>query len=42
VADALFKQGFHVSVTTRLNSQNIFDATVTNPNVAFFSEKGSL
>jgi len=42
VADALFKQGFHVSVSTRLNSQNIVDASVTNPNVAFFSEKGSL
>jgi hypothetical protein len=42
VADALFKQGFHVSVFTRLNSRNIVDATVVNPNVAFFSEKGSL
>jgi hypothetical protein len=42
VADELFKQGFHVSVFTRLNSRNIIDATVVNPNVAFFSEKGSL
>jgi hypothetical protein len=42
VADAMFKQGFHVSVFARLNSRNIIDATVTNPNVAFFSEKGSI
>ena len=42
VADELFKQGFHASVFTRLNSRNIIDATVTTPNVAFFSEKGSL
>jgi len=42
VADALFKQGFHASVFTRLNSRNIIDATVTTPNVAFFSEKGSI
>jgi hypothetical protein len=42
VADELFKQGFHVSVFTRLSSRNIIDATVVNPNVAFFSEKGSL
>ena len=42
VADALFKQGFHASVFTRLNSRNIVDATVVNPNVAFFSEKGSI
>jgi hypothetical protein len=42
VADALFQQGFHVSVSTRLNSRNITDATVTNPNVAFFAEKNSL
>jgi hypothetical protein len=42
VADALFKQGFHASVSTRLNSRNIIDATVSNPNVAFFSEKGSI
>lgn len=41
VADALFQQGFHASVSTRLNSRNIIDATVSNPNVAFFSEKGS-
>jgi hypothetical protein len=39
VADGLFKHGFHVSVSTRLNSRNIIDATVTNPNVAFFAEK---
>ncbi|HKD80347.1 MAG TPA: hypothetical protein VKH81_11690 [Candidatus Angelobacter sp.] len=41
IADALFKQGFHVSVSTRLNSRNIIDATVTNPNVSFFTEHGS-
>jgi hypothetical protein len=42
VTDALFKQGFHVSITARLNSRNIFDATITNPNVAFFAQNGSL
>ena len=41
VADGMFQQGFHVSISARLNSRNITDATVTNPNVAFFSEKGS-
>jgi len=38
VADGMFKQGFHVSISARLNSRNIIDATVTNPNVAFFAE----
>jgi hypothetical protein len=41
IADDLFKQGFHVSVFARLRSQNVSDATVTNPNVAFFAEPGS-
>ncbi len=41
VADDLFRQGFHVSVFARLRSQNVADATVSNPNVAFFSESGS-
>ncbi len=42
IADDLFRQGFHVSVFARLRSQNIGDATVTNPNVAFFAQPGSL
>ena len=41
VSDALFKQGFHVSVFARLRSQNVADATVGNPNVAFFTQPGS-
>ena len=40
VADGMFNQGFHVSVSARLNSRNITDATVSNPNVAFFAEHG--
>ena len=39
VADGMFKQGFHVSISARLNSRNITDATVSNPNVAFFVER---
>jgi hypothetical protein len=42
IADGLFQQGFHVSVFARLSSRNISNATVTNPNVAFFAEHGSL
>ncbi len=41
IADQLFRQGFHVSVLGRLTSRNISDATVTNPNVAFFAQSGS-
>jgi hypothetical protein len=41
VADALFRQGFHVSVFARLRSRNVADATVSNPNVAFFTQPGS-
>jgi hypothetical protein len=41
VADGMFKRGFHVSISARLNSRNITDATVTNPNVAFFAERGA-
>jgi hypothetical protein len=42
IADGLFQQGFHVSVFARLRSQNVSSATVSNPNVAFFAESGSL
>ena len=42
IADQLFRQGFHVSMLARLTSRNISDATVTNPNVAFFAQSGSL
>ena len=41
IADDLFKQGFHVSVFARLRSQNVGEATVSNPNVAFFAQPGS-
>lgn len=41
IADDLFRQGFHVSVAVRLRSQNISEATVSNPNVAFFAQPGS-
>ncbi len=41
IANDLFRQGFHVSVAVRLRSQNISDATVSNPNVAFFAQPGS-
>jgi hypothetical protein len=42
IADDLFKKGFHVSVFARLASRNISSATVSNPNVAFFAQPGSL
>ena len=41
VADDMFKHGFHVSVSTRLNSRNITDATVVNPNVAIFAGRAN-
>ena len=41
IADGLFQQGFHVSVFARLLSRNVSSATVSNPNVAFFTEHGS-
>ena len=41
IADELFEQGFHVSVSARLVSRNISSATVSNPNVAFFKQSGS-
>ncbi len=40
IIDDLFARGFHVSVHTQLRSQNVTDAVVTNPNVAFFAESG--
>jgi hypothetical protein len=41
IADALFQQGFHVSVFARLVSRNISGAIVSNPNVAFFKQSRS-
>lgn len=42
IAGGLFQQGFHVSVSARLVSRNVSSATVSNLNVAFFAESGSL
>lgn len=43
IADDMFRQGFHVSVFARLaKARNVTDAIVTNPNVAFFAQPGSL
>lgn len=41
IADNLFKQGYHVSVSARLTSRNVTSATVSNPNVAFLAQPGS-
>ncbi len=42
IIDLMFEQGFHVSVSAQLKSQNVGDAGVINPNVAFFAQPGSL
>src|SRR5215472_9153251 len=41
IADGLFEQGFHVSVSARLVSMNAGDGVVVNPNVAFFQQARS-
>ncbi len=41
IVDLLFEQGFHVSVSAQLKSQNVADSGLINPNVAFFAQPGS-